>query len=43
MATLDAAEFPRLRELMHRPMKRDVAFERGLDIIIVGLLAGAGP
>jgi hypothetical protein len=39
MATLDPAEFPRLRELVHRPMKRDVAFERGLDIIVAGLTA----
>lgn len=37
MATLDAAEFPRLHELVPRPMKRDVAFERGLDIILAGL------
>jgi AcrR family transcriptional regulator len=37
VAILDAAEFPRLHELAHRPMKRDVAFERGLDIIVAGL------
>ncbi len=37
IANLDAAEFPRLHELAHRPMKRDVAFERGLDIIVAGL------
>jgi AcrR family transcriptional regulator len=37
MATFDATEFPRLHELVHRPMKRDVAFERGLDIILAGL------
>jgi hypothetical protein len=37
IAMLDAAEFPRLHELVHRPMNRDVAFERGLDIIVSGL------
>lgn len=35
--TLDATEFPRLRRFIGRPMKRDVAFERGLDIIIDGI------
>jgi AcrR family transcriptional regulator len=37
VAALDGAQFPRLHELVHRPMKRDVAFERGLDIILAGL------
>ncbi len=37
IATLDPTEFPHLHELAHRPMKRGVAFERGLDIILDGL------
>lgn len=46
IATLGAAQFPRLHELVDRPMQRDVAFERSLDIIIAGLalhLDGPGP
>jgi AcrR family transcriptional regulator len=39
MATLDADEFPHLHALVRRPMKRDVAFDRGLDIILAGLEA----
>jgi len=37
IAALDPAQFPRLHGLVHRPMKRDVAFERGLDIVLAGL------
>ncbi|MGQ0804511.1 MAG: TetR/AcrR family transcriptional regulator C-terminal domain-containing protein [Actinomycetota bacterium] len=37
IATLDPARFPRLHKLVDRPMQRDVAFERSLDIIIAGL------
>ena len=42
IATLDADEFPRLHELARRPMKRDLGFERGLDIIVAGLTAQLG-
>jgi TetR/AcrR family tetracycline transcriptional repressor len=37
IATLDPIEFPRLHELAKRPMKRDISFERGLDVILDGL------
>ena len=37
IAALDATKFPRLHELADRTMKRDVAFERGLDVILDGL------
>jgi AcrR family transcriptional regulator len=39
IAKLDQRSFPRLHEFAQRPMKRDVSFERGVEIILAGIAA----